>query len=142
MRHASLHVVLTLLLLLPPPLGLTQRRTQPAMRLHILEDKHAVGQYTAEYIVKRINDFAPSADRPFVLGLPTGASLSSSYVHPLSPHRQHTAPHLPGARTPVQGGCGVIQACGDIQHGRVCRPAARPPRELPLVHVGQSLQAH
>ena len=42
------------------------------MRLHILDDKDAVGQYTAEYIVKRINEFAPTAQRPFVLGLPTG----------------------------------------------------------------------
>ena len=27
----------------------------------------------AEYVVRRINDFAPSAERKFVLGLPTGS---------------------------------------------------------------------
>jgi len=44
------------------------------MRLVIQESKDNVGELTAEYVIKRINDFKPSATRPFVLGLPTGSS--------------------------------------------------------------------
>ncbi|CAK7231800.1 Glucosamine-6-phosphate isomerase (Glucosamine-6-phosphate deaminase) (GNPDA) (GlcN6P deaminase) [Sporothrix bragantina] len=44
------------------------------MRLVIRPDPEAASRYIAEYIVDRINAFAPSADRPFVLGLPTGSS--------------------------------------------------------------------
>ncbi|KAG5636634.1 Glucosamine-6-phosphate isomerase 1 [Sphagnurus paluster] len=42
--------------------------------LIIRDDPPAVGDYIANYICKRINDFAPTPDRPFVLGLPTGSS--------------------------------------------------------------------
>lgn len=45
------------------------------MRLTIRENKEQVGNYIADYIIRRINHFSPSADRPFfVLGLPTGSS--------------------------------------------------------------------
>ncbi|KAF9467665.1 hypothetical protein BDZ94DRAFT_1248700 [Collybia nuda] len=49
------------------------------MRLIIRDDPVAVGDYIAKYICKRINDFAPSAERPFVLGLPTGSSPLPTY---------------------------------------------------------------
>jgi len=49
------------------------------MRLIIRDDPTAVGDYIAAYITKRINDFAPTADRPFVLGLPTGSSPIPTY---------------------------------------------------------------
>jgi glucosamine-6-phosphate deaminase len=38
-----------------------------------------VGKWVANYIAKRINDFAPTAERPFVLGLPTGSSPMPTY---------------------------------------------------------------
>ena len=44
------------------------------MRLIPLKDKMQVGEWTARYIAEKINRFAPSADRPFVLGLPTGST--------------------------------------------------------------------
>ena len=44
------------------------------MRLVILDDAEAVGTWVATYVVRRIRAFAPSAERPFVLGLPTGSS--------------------------------------------------------------------
>ncbi|KAL1890073.1 Glucosamine-6-phosphate isomerase (Glucosamine-6-phosphate deaminase) (GNPDA) (GlcN6P deaminase) [Sporothrix stenoceras] len=44
------------------------------MRLVIRPDPEAASRYIANYIVDRINAFAPSAERPFVLGLPTGSS--------------------------------------------------------------------
>ncbi|KAM6502077.1 glucosamine-6-phosphate isomerase [Amanita muscaria] len=49
------------------------------MRLIIREDPKAVGEYIANYICKRINDFNPTSERPFVLGLPTGSSPISTY---------------------------------------------------------------
>jgi glucosamine-6-phosphate deaminase len=45
------------------------------MRLTIRDTKEQVGNYIADYIVKRINQFEPTAAHPnFVLGLPTGSS--------------------------------------------------------------------
>ncbi|KAG1831540.1 hypothetical protein EV424DRAFT_1371507 [Suillus variegatus] len=49
------------------------------MRLIIRDDPAAVGDYVASYIAKRINDFAPTASKPFVLGLPTGSSPIPTY---------------------------------------------------------------
>ena len=46
------------------------------MRLIIDSD---VGTWAATYVTKRINTFAPTADRPFVLGLPTGGTPVGMY---------------------------------------------------------------
>ena len=39
------------------------------MRLIIQESYSQLSQWAAAYIVKRINEFAPTAEKPFVLGL-------------------------------------------------------------------------
>ncbi|KAF8739424.1 hypothetical protein AX14_009603 [Amanita brunnescens Koide BX004] len=49
------------------------------MRLIIREDPKAVGEYISNYICKRINDFNPTQEKPFVLGLPTGSSPIPTY---------------------------------------------------------------
>lgn len=49
------------------------------MRLIIRDDPATVGDYIANYIAKRINDFSPTAEKPFVLGLPTGSSPIPTY---------------------------------------------------------------
>ncbi|RQW63491.1 glucosamine-6-phosphate deaminase [Vibrio viridaestus] len=49
------------------------------MRLLPLKNKVQVGEWTANYIVKRINQFSPSKERPFVLGLPTGSTPLTTY---------------------------------------------------------------
>jgi len=49
------------------------------MRLTIREDPQIVGDYIANYICKRINEFAPTPEKPFVLGLPTGSSPIPTY---------------------------------------------------------------
>ena len=49
------------------------------MRLVIQDDAKSVGELVAAYVVKRINDFKPTATRPFVLGLPTGSSPLKAY---------------------------------------------------------------
>ncbi|CAL8087968.1 unnamed protein product [Calicophoron daubneyi] len=49
------------------------------MRLLILEDPEEVADWVAKYVKKRITDFAPSEDRYFTLGLPTGSTPLGMY---------------------------------------------------------------
>lgn len=49
------------------------------MRFIPLKDKASVGTWSAQYIVDRINKFAPTKERPFVLGLPTGGTPILTY---------------------------------------------------------------
>ncbi|KAL6411496.1 glucosamine-6-phosphate isomerase [Ilyonectria robusta] len=44
------------------------------MRLIIRDDPEAAALQVANHIISRINTFAPTASKPFVLGLPTGSS--------------------------------------------------------------------
>ena len=49
------------------------------MRLIIQPDYEKLSQWTANYIVSKIKAFAPSENKPFVLGLPTGSSPVGVY---------------------------------------------------------------
>jgi glucosamine-6-phosphate deaminase len=49
------------------------------MRLIIQKDYEKMSRWTADYIVKKINGFKPTAGKPFVLGLPTGSSPIGTY---------------------------------------------------------------
>jgi glucosamine-6-phosphate deaminase len=49
------------------------------MRLIIRDDANGASDYVANYIINRINSFHPSAENPFVLGLPTGSSPLGVY---------------------------------------------------------------
>jgi len=49
------------------------------MRLIIQESYGKMSQWAAAYITKKINDFAPTEERPFVLGLPTGSTPLGTY---------------------------------------------------------------
>ncbi|UXI02064.1 glucosamine-6-phosphate deaminase [Photobacterium sp. TY1-4] len=49
------------------------------MRLIPLQDAKDVGLWSARYIADRINKFQPTAERPFVLGLPTGGTPLATY---------------------------------------------------------------
>ncbi len=49
------------------------------MRLIPLSNTEQVGQWAARYIANKINEFKPTADRPFVLGLPTGSTPLTTY---------------------------------------------------------------
>jgi glucosamine-6-phosphate deaminase len=49
------------------------------MRLIIQPDYKGVSQWAANYIVSKINAFAPTESNPFVLGLPTGSSPLGVY---------------------------------------------------------------
>lgn len=60
------------------------------MRLIIEETKDDVAGWVANYVRKRINDFKPTAERPFVLGLPTGSSPLLTYTKLIEFHRANT----------------------------------------------------
>lgn len=49
------------------------------MRLLIQPTYEAMSRWAADYIASRINCAAPTAERPFVLGLPTGSSPIGTY---------------------------------------------------------------
>lgn len=50
------------------------------MRQAIFSSADDASAYLASYIVNKITDFAPTASRPFVLGLPTGSSPEGIYA--------------------------------------------------------------
>src|SRR5512133_2436330 len=49
------------------------------MRVIIEPSYEKVSQWAANYVARKILDFAPTIDRPFVLGLPTGSSPIGMY---------------------------------------------------------------
>ncbi|KAL2209423.1 glucosamine-6-phosphate deaminase [Sarocladium strictum] len=57
------------------------------MRLIIREDASAAATYIAQYIVDRIKAFNPTAQHPFVLGLPTGSSPIGVYKLLVEKHK-------------------------------------------------------
>ncbi len=57
------------------------------MRLIIQPDYHTLSRWTAAYIARSICDFAPTADKPYVLGLPTGSSPMGTYKELVAMHR-------------------------------------------------------
>lgn len=57
------------------------------MRLIIQKDYTNISRFAAEYIVKQINDFNPTADAPYVLGLPTGSTPLSTYKELIKLHK-------------------------------------------------------
>lgn len=93
------------------------------MRLIPLNTAEQVGKWAARHIVNRINAFKPTADRPFVLGLPTGGT-------PLTAYKALVEMHKAG---------GELQACCYVQHGRICWPTERASGKLPQLYAPQFL---
>jgi glucosamine-6-phosphate deaminase len=58
------------------------------MRIVISADNDGVADYAAEIIVKRIAQFQPTKDRPFVLGLPTGSTPVKTYQRLIKAYRE------------------------------------------------------
>ncbi|OQD79470.1 hypothetical protein PENANT_c050G00521 [Penicillium antarcticum] len=56
-------------------------------RVIIREDPKEVSVYIADYIISRIQSFKPTAEQPFVLGLPTGSSPEFIYKILVQRHR-------------------------------------------------------
>jgi len=49
------------------------------MRILIHDNYQALSKWVANYVVEKINNFNPTPERPFVLGLPTGSSPVGVY---------------------------------------------------------------
>ena len=58
------------------------------MRVIIEPDYEKLSQWAADYVVNKINAANPTAEKPFVLGLPTGSSPSAC----IAPLCRHTRP--------------------------------------------------
>src|ERR1039457_7532967 len=49
------------------------------MRILIQPDYETLSKWNAHYVAKKIKDFKPTHDQPFVIGLPTGSSPIGTY---------------------------------------------------------------
>lgn len=58
------------------------------MRLIIQKSYNDMSRWAAAHIVERINDFAPTAEKPFILGLPTGSTPIGTYRELISLHKE------------------------------------------------------
>uniref|UniRef100_A0A6M2DE11 Glucosamine-6-phosphate isomerase n=1 Tax=Xenopsylla cheopis TaxID=163159 RepID=A0A6M2DE11_XENCH len=58
------------------------------MRLVILETSDCVAEWSAKYVLKRINDFKPNAEKYFALGLPTGGTPLGMYKKLIEYHKK------------------------------------------------------
>ena len=60
------------------------------MRLIIQPDYEQISSWAANYIASKINAFAPTENKPFVLGLPTGSSPIGTYKELVRLNREGT----------------------------------------------------
>lgn len=57
------------------------------MRVIIKDTRDEAGSWVADYVVNKIKAFDPTADKPFVLGLPTGSSPITVYQEFIRKHK-------------------------------------------------------
>ncbi|MFV0344892.1 MAG: glucosamine-6-phosphate deaminase [Bacteroidales bacterium] len=57
------------------------------MRLIIQKNYESISKCVANIVINRIKEFQPTADRPFVLGLPTGSSPIGAYKELICRHK-------------------------------------------------------
>jgi glucosamine-6-phosphate deaminase len=57
------------------------------MRVIIQSEYDLVSKWVASYVVRKIRDFKPTPDKPFVLGLPTGSSPLGTYKELVAMHK-------------------------------------------------------
>ena len=58
------------------------------MRVIIESNYDKLSLWTANYIINKINEFKPTEDRPFVLGLPTGGTPIGTYKELVSAYKK------------------------------------------------------
>ena len=93
------------------------------MKLIILDQEDLVGEWAAKYLIKRIKDFNPNADKYFVLGLPTGNLIDLLKLQTLQnievnfKYRKYTFENVCQACGISQSWPGQLQVCENVQHG-------------------------
>jgi len=58
------------------------------LRLIIQPDISGISNWVSNYIIFKINEFSPTAERPFILGLPTGSTPLGTYKKLIALHKQ------------------------------------------------------
>ncbi len=58
------------------------------MRLIIQPDYTGISDWVANYVATKIREFSPNAERPFVLGLPTGSTPLATYKRLIELHQE------------------------------------------------------
>ena len=58
------------------------------MRVIIEKNYDAMSHWAANHIVERINAFKPTAEKPFILGLPTGSTPIGTYKELVRLHKE------------------------------------------------------
>ena len=58
------------------------------MRLIILKNREEIGKWVAYHTAKKILEFKPTEDKPFVLGLPTGSTPMETYKNLIQLHKE------------------------------------------------------
>jgi len=58
---------------------MVSRKDKDKMRVIIQKDYDTVSAWAAAYVARTIDEFKPTAKKPFVLGLPTGSSPLGMY---------------------------------------------------------------
>lgn len=58
------------------------------MRLIIQPDASGISEWAATHVMNQINAFSPTAERPFVLGLPTGSTPLGTYKKLIENHQK------------------------------------------------------
>lgn len=71
------------------------------MRVIIEKDYEKLSKWAADHVIETINRFQPTAERPFVLGLPTGSSPQGMYANLVKAVSRQ----------------GFVQACHHLQYG-------------------------
>ena len=72
------------------------------MRVIIEKDYEKLSKWAADHVIETINRFQPTAERPFVLGLPTGSSPQGMYANLVKGGKRRQ---------------GFVQACHHLQYG-------------------------
>jgi len=59
------------------------------MRILIHDDYNLMSKWVAHYVAHKINQHSPTADNPYVLGLPTGSSPLGTYAELVNLFNEH-----------------------------------------------------
>ena len=90
------------------------------MRLIIQPDYQSVSQWAAHYVAAKIKAANPTAEKPFVLGCPTGSSPLGMYKGLIDLNKK---------------GIVSFRERRYFQYGRICRFAERTSRKLLFFYV-------
>lgn len=58
------------------------------MRVIILDNYDSISKWVADYLIKKIHQYKPTKEKPYVLGLPTGSTPIGTYKELTNQHRK------------------------------------------------------